>query len=347
MGNDPEKFLFLGFNKIGDTLLQSMLFPALRARIADAAISVVCSRSSYEVLKNNPHVNELVQTELIPDRSILSFIRYFLLCRKVIADGRIDAVVCDPVNATPVTAILCRLLGVKRVYYSAPFSRGFYKVLGRGFVLVNQDAGCDTPMVRRFENLATALGGSLEKAVIGIYPDAAETKAASEYFEKCVSARGGKPLLAFVPFAAQQSTAWPVEHAAGFIRLAAGHFRIMVYGGPAGLAALESSCGMDGVCFVGSMNIRQSAFLIKKAKILVSVNTGPSHLFRWLGIPVLRIDSGKQPPGLWGYIGETGYHYIQHDVPCRPCHLVKCNVEGHPCMSKLGPDGVLERLLKI
>jgi heptosyltransferase-2 len=72
--------------------------------------------------------------------------------------------------------------------------------------------------------------------------------------------------------------------------------------------------------------------------LLVTTDSGPKHIGVGEGTPTLTLFGSTDPQG---WQPATGPHRgIHHDVPCRPCNRLECNVPGHPCLDELLPERV-------
>lgn len=330
MTNQFQSTLLLNFNKIGDTLMQTQLLAGLKIANPQGQIVVLSSLPAAEVLKNNPRIHHLEISSLLPERSVREFVAYRKLCQELIRRFGVDTLICDPVNSTPVSAILLQTLFVKNKIYSASFRTPLHQVLGLG--LVRLAGQIEEPMSARFLNLAKYFGCEQEQRLpTEIFPSEKERHRAAEFIHSLSSANDKRPLISLVPLSTVEANQWPAAYFQKLQELTESRYRWVVFD-PA---------------LTKQFNFRESAEIIRQTQLLVSLNTGPSHLFRWLKIPVLRIDSGREPAEQWGYVGEPGYHYLQSKTDCSWCHLRTCSVPDHPCLTRIKPERVAEKIIEI
>lgn len=123
---------------------------------------------------------------------------------------------------------------------------------------------------------------------------------------------------------------------------------VLVMGGPGEEAlALEVVAGVPGaVSLAGRTTLPALAGVLAGARCVVSNDSGPSHLSALLGTPTVVVFSGTCRPEEWAPRGER-VAILSHDVPCAPCALRVCNVEGHPCLSRIEPAQVVEAAMRL
>ncbi len=83
----------------------------------------------------------------------------------------------------------------------------------------------------------------------------------------------------------------------------------------------------------GLLTLSGLAAFLKKAKLLISVDSGPAHLAATLGTPVLALYSATNRPEQWGLRGAHT-RMLRSDVPCSPCELSVCPYDNE-CMRRI------------
>ena len=89
--------------------------------------------------------------------------------------------------------------------------------------------------------------------------------------------------------------------------------------------------------------MRDLCLLMKRFRVFIGPDSGPTHIAASLGVPSLFLYSGTNVFEQWKPLSEAAV-ILRHSVPCSPCHLEVCNVQGHPCMSEIKPEAVLKAL---
>ena len=84
------------------------------------------------------------------------------------------------------------------------------------------------------------------------------------------------------------------------------------------------------------------AAMLAQARLLVSNDTGVSHVAAALGVPSIVVSCGADPRR-FAPLDHALHEVLHHPVACRPCSFVHCPV-GHACARKLTPDRVIARV---
>ena len=151
------------------------------------------------------------------------------------------------------------------------------------------------------------------------------------------------PLVFLCPGAALDYKRWPAGH---FARLAAGlageGFQVAVTGsaGEAGLfERIKTDCP-KAVSALG-LDLRLAGAALKRARLLITNDTGPMHLAMAVGARVLAIFGPSLPHGVGPR--EPGHEVVVAPPKHEPCLTKKC---AHPlCLECLEPEEVLGRAL--
>jgi ADP-heptose:LPS heptosyltransferase len=344
---DLSRTLFLQFSKFGDSLVLTPFLEGVKRSGPERRVYVIASPQGAEVYRNNPFIDDLAITPLRPHLSRVDLLRYAKLARRHVKDWRITTVVCDTVNSGPWPAVLLRLLPARhKVISKAVKGQG---LLCRGFICANGTTDVNKShdlSVLDFNLLALRhLGCRADGLRVQIYPSTEERQRANAFVDG-LALDPQRPLISFAPYSSKQSTAWPTPNVVEFVALSSLRYNVLAVGGPADEERWRHDVGF-GHPFVFptfGMNLREMSVVIQRTKALVAVNSGASHLFQGLEIPMLRINGQHEPTQLWGYQGQAGYHSIEHPVSCSPCFRETCIVPGHPCMSQITAPSVIRQL---
>jgi len=96
--------------------------------------------------------------------------------------------------------------------------------------------------------------------------------------------------------------------------------------------ALRPFSGKGWLNLVGRTGLRELFYLLKSLRCFIGPDSGPAHVAASYAVPTLFLFSGTNVFDEWRSTAESA-HFLRHDVPCSPCRLTECPVEGHPCMS--------------
>lgn len=110
----------------------------------------------------------------------------------------------------------------------------------------------------------------------------------------------------------------------------------------------EGPFGVPGLDLRGKTSIQDLLYVISKARALVSGDTGPMHLGRCLGVPVVAVFGPTLPEFGFGPLPGEGV-VLERRLKCRPCSLhgeKKCPY-GLECLAEIGPEEVAESLSRL
>lgn len=144
----------------------------------------------------------------------------------------------------------------------------------------------------------------------------------------------GAPAAAFLlvnPFTSWPSKSWPLERYEELVRRLARdrHLPIVVHAGPgeeAGVARFRAAAGArPEVAVLGGLPLEESLALFRRARLMVTGDTGPMHCAAALGVPVAALFGPSWPErtGPWG----TGHRVIQLSRPSSH-HAYRTDAEG-------------------
>jgi ADP-heptose:LPS heptosyltransferase len=248
------------------------------------------------------------------------------------------------------SALLARLCGAPRVL---GYDRARAKELS--WIWTNERVAARDPaahMVEQYLEVARHLGVPAPRARHVLPRD----PAAEEFAQARVARFGGAPILVNVG-ATKPANRWPPER----FGLLAARLRaeldapVLLTGGPsdreAEQAALAAApAGHDVGTTVGATDLLQLLALQRRARLVVTCDTGPMHMAVAVGTPVVALFGPADPrrTGPWGALGPDdeelpGPHRVVRTRPhCAPCNRKTCNQPRHACLEDLTVEQVLE-----
>lgn len=164
---------------------------------------------------------------------------------------------------------------------------------------------------------------------------------------------GSRQLIAVAPGAAHFTKRWPVHHWTALVRrLVENGNDVVVVGGPEDREASETVAAAGGdraATTAGGFNLLGTGGLLKRARALVSGDTGVMHLATAVGTPVVALFGPTvEQFGFFPYHAKATV--LQRELSCRPCSAhggPKCPLKHHRCLQDLLPNDVLDALRKL
>lgn len=126
-------------------------------------------------------------------------------------------------------------------------------------------------------------------------------------------------------------------------RLAASGMKIVLTGSPDEAEVVQAVHGamrMPALNLCGRTDLGGLAALLAQARLVVSNDTGISHVAAAVATPSVIVSCGSDP-GRWAPLDSARHRLIHADVACRPCMHQVCPI-GHLCAHEVGADAVAE-----
>ena len=131
---------------------------------------------------------------------------------------------------------------------------------------------------------------------------------------------------------------------------------VILLGGPDDVERAEEilsavSCQLSAISLVGKINLEQSASIVKKAKSVLTNDTGLMHIAAAFHKNIVSVWGNTVPElGMYPYLPneKEKCHIVEcKDVKCRPCSKLgfkECPKRHFKCMMEIDSDTVVEKL---
>jgi heptosyltransferase-2 len=318
-----KEILFLRHDRIGDMVLTTAALKALRKTYRHAKISILASKRNYEIIKNNPNIDEIFVYE-----GFWSFL-------KEIRRQDFDLVI-DPFYTYELKQAF--LAYMSRARYRIGFEEAgreiFFNLKGPGLYPIKH-------LVDHLRELVGHLGAD----VSGCEPELFLTADEILWASNLLSVEGldtDKVTVALHPGAYYKSNMWPSDKF-GLVakkivnELQANVIAFLGQGDEAILAKIKQICGND-VFIVSNISIRQLMAMLSRCSLFLGNNSGPLHIAAALGLPTVSTIGPPVVP-LWLPYGKN-HIVLRKDLDCSPCNRDVC--KDHRCMQLITVDEVFE-----
>ncbi|WP_435794731.1 HAD-IIIA family hydrolase [Micromonospora zamorensis] len=333
-GDPVRTALVVRSDSAGDVLVTG---PAIRAVAAGAQrVVLLCGPRGRAAADLLPGVDEIIEHPLpwidptpgpVDPEAVRS------LTARLSAIGADQAVVFTSFHQSALPlALLLRMAGVGRI---AAISDDY-----PGSLLdVRHRVPVGVPEPERALSLAAAAGHRLpdgDELVLRLRRDAVPPRPAD---------LGDPGYVVLHPGSAASSRACPPEVAtriAGALT-AAGH-RVLITGSSDERDVTARVAAAGGTDLGGRTDLAGLAGIVADASAVVVGNTGPAHLAAASGVPVVSLFAPTVPFGQWGPYRVPTVRLGDAAAPCRDTRAASCPVPGHPCLSGIDPDEVVDAL---
>jgi len=339
---DPKRILLIRLKGIGDVILSTPLFRALKKKFPSAQIDLVTRSFCEPVVRHNPYLNRVI---LYPEKteSLGVLIQFVNRLRGEKYDWVID------LAAEPRSAWLTFLTG-------APMKAG-YAFRFREWAF-NQRIPKNK--IRRYQgevnlDIIRALGVPDQGNQTEIILDQDDKEWAARYFaKKEITELHYK--VGLNPTGTWSSKRWPVAYWRELIGLICSQLAVkpILLGGPADQELIRQiNAGLEQKTYVmPDTTLSQAASFVSHLDLLVGNDGTPQHLAQAFGVKSLTL-CGPHWGMSWVKPGDVRHRFLQHFLDCGPCDLNVCPFPekasdgGHvhqECLLKITPATVFSVL---
>jgi heptosyltransferase-2 len=328
--------LAVRFSSIGDVLLTTPLFRAIRHRHPAARITVLTRQAYAPLLSHNPHLERVIGAE--PDRPLGS----------VAAELRAGQYTHRLDLHDSFRSRMLRVLvpGQWRTYPKHRVARALLIYAKRNRYRDRR------PVAERYfaaaRELDVAPDGEPPEFRLGVEAE----REARNWLDQA-SVGQGRPLIAVAPGAAHATKRWPLEHWRTLIhRLVAQGFDISIVGGmdDAPIGAVLSQIDARRVASAaGAFGLQATGALLRHSAALVTGDTGVMHMATGVGTPVVALFGPTvEAFGFFPYTDRASV--LELALSCRPCSSKgssRCPLGHHRCMIDIDPESVYRRVRQL
>jgi 3-deoxy-D-manno-octulosonic-acid transferase/heptosyltransferase-1 len=182
-------------------------------------------------------------------------------------------------------------------------------------------------------------------------PIAAEAEVEADRLLETAGIVPGTSFVAINPMTRWPTKNWTPTQFATVARALRDHGLTPLFTGAAGdRAAIDAIADAHGGALPrvdGRTRLPVLAAMYRRARVVLSTDTGPMHLAVAVGARVVAL-FGPTAPGSTGPYGRT-HIVLQAGVGCSPCFKRKCKTrqyEPHACMLRIAPDAVVAAILR-
>lgn len=334
-----NNILIVKLSAIGDVIHALPVAHALKQKYPQARITWVVEKPAYDLLTNNPDIDEIILFDKPKFRSLAGLLKYSPAFSARLKAYQFDLAL--DLQGLFKSAAVVALSGAKqRVGYcnmrelSGWVSRPVCGAYSKGHV------------VERYLDVARSLGCEVKQVTFTVN-NTPEEEANAAVLAAQAGLPAGHPYVILAPGTNWPSKCWPVER---FGQLAAElkqrGISSVVTGGAndASLAlAIQSVCP-EAIDLTGKTTLKELAFLMNGACCFVGGDTGPMHLAAAVQTPVVAL-FGPTDPARNGPYGDR-HTVLTVQEECQKCWKRECP-KGKQCLAAIEVQPVLEAVQNI
>lgn len=327
-----ENILLIRLSSLGDIVLTTPAIRAVRTHFPNAFIAMLVAKQSADILKHNPHLNEIIEfNRLAEDKNTGEMLRTLRILRNQRFSLTID---------------FQRKFRTELLMYFC----GAAERVGNGrLCTIRVPEQGNKHATEHYFDLLNAAGIPTEDKKLELFFDDTERTDAINLFTKV--GIGEKNLtVGLFPGAGWKLREWMPERFAEIGDKLVRHFNadVLIFGGPKEMALVKTVGNLmneNHFLFAGELNIRQFASSIERCNLFISNDTAPMHIAAAVGTPTVALFG----PGNHIRFQPLGdIHTInRHDVPCNPCKQFTDKCKDNICMKYITVDEVWNSICKI
>jgi heptosyltransferase-2 len=326
-----KKYLLIRLGAIGDIVLATAAIEAISQAEPDSQIDLVCKARFAGLLKGHPKLANIYGFD---EAGRHKGLRGLLLFIHELSANKYNFIIDLQNNPRSRMITLCLNAG-KKIHWPKDTWRRRMLVWGQG-------------RGKTYKTVIQRYLAAVEKA--GIKQPEVKPKLYPVADDSIKLPQGG--FIAIAPGAHWPTKRWPAENYSKLIsNLVNRESEIVIVGDKNDRAIAEEiikASGANAINLCGQLDLAQLIYVLSKAKLLVTNDTGAMHIAEAAGTPVAAIfgPTVKQ----FGFAPwRPGSRVIETELDCRPCALhgsKKCPKGHFDCMNLLSADNVMGEIEK-
>ncbi len=336
-----KNILVVKLSAIGDVIHALPVSYAIKETFPDAKLTWVVEPPSYDLLTMDPYIDEIILFHKKEFKSIRGFLHNIRPFRKKLRLENYDAVL--DLQGLFKSAAIAHVA-------KAPLKLGMCNMREMSSRISKPVVGPNAygHIVERYLDVARALGCRVDNVVFPVeVPKTDADRAVS------IMANAGvhmeNPYVVFVIGANWPNKRWPVQH---FAELGDWFFQNQVTPVIVGNGALDIKRTLDvagmmrvpPVNMVNKTDLKQLAYIIKNARLVIGGDTGPVHLAAGMGVRTIMLmgPTDAKRNGPYGQIENA----IEVDRPCRYCWKRTC-MKDADCLERITIQHVEQKIMQM
>lgn len=334
-----KRILIFNVNWLGDVLFSTATIRNIRHNFPEAFIACAIPSRCYPVLKDNPHIDEII---IFDDKDRHKGVLAKMAFVKLLRSKNFDTAFL--LHRSFSRALICRLAKI-------PHRIGYY-TKKRAFLLTQKIMPPKKDSLHRIDyylNIIEKAGFKVEDRHLEFVVSEEDSKFVDDFLAKNLIAKDDFIVL-MNPGGNWGPKRWPREYWAALADKLIGDLgaKVIITGSAQDLSlAMHIRQNMKEKPFTacGKLNIKQLGALTQKADFFITADTGPLHIANASGAENIIALFGPTSPEITGPYPQKNIHILSRDVGCTiPCYQVNCR--DNRCMKAITPEDVLKEIKK-
>lgn len=333
--------LVVKLSAIGDVVHALPVSYAIKESFPDAHLTWAVEPPAYDILADNPYIDEILLFEKKKFRSLSGFARNFFPLRKRLEAGGFD--VALDLQGLAKSAAIAFFSGA-RLRLGTANMREMSGSISRP--VAGENSGGH--IVERYLDVAREMGCRVDEVKFPLVISQRDSSSARELLA-AEGVRDGARYAVLAPGANWPNKRWPTRF---FAKIAAWLYDEKIIPVIVGSGLLDESLAADIVSqneippvnLVGRTNLKELAFVIEGACLTLGGDTGSVHMAAALLSPAVML-MGPTDANRNGPYGQI-HHAIEVTRPCRYCWRRLCP-KKLDCLAAISPESVKTKIREI
>ncbi|NLE64768.1 MAG: glycosyltransferase, partial [Elusimicrobia bacterium] len=338
---ESKNILVMKLSAVGDVILATAAFRALREKFPTARIHLLVGREGAAVMQGCPYLDDVhIYDHKGKDRGLKGFLRLLKELRRYRFDMTIDLQNNDR------THLLSALIAPRASYGYKNRRSGMF--LTRG---IEDKGGPLAPVPHQFKVLEQIGIAYPQNARLELWPRKDDLRYARDLLHEAWIDEKTHVIVGVNISASERwpTKNWPMKLVAEFCDLLASDgIRVVVTGMEKDRPLqkeLQRHLRSKPALMIGKTNLLQLSALIGFCRVYLSSDSAPLHVAASVGTPAIALFGPTDPrrhlpPGNVTLIQKKGR-------PCQPCYRTECREKDHPCMSGISSREVYQEVKRI
>jgi ADP-heptose:LPS heptosyltransferase len=329
-----RKILIIRTDMLGDILITMPFIDFLKASFKDVRIDILVRPKYVEILKHNVSVSNILISQSVLEDIIFAF--------KARA-RKYDLVISPRNDGYLFNHLLSFLMNSKR--------RIGFAMKGGGFLLTDiAPWENEKSAVMLLKDLANALNNGIKPKVMFEKINLSIPFKEEQYVEQLLKDWGisREDLIVGLNLFSGHKHIWPIDKFLLVGKQLSNNYGVkIIFVGERPLSQdVKTKIDFPFIDLSGKTTILQACALMRKFKLLITVDSGSRHMANCVNTPVIVLRNGANSSIVWGRYSENEYLVVK-DVACSPCGKKFCPQEKRICMNNIMPEEILELAINI
>lgn len=332
-----KRILIFNVNWLGDVLFSTAALRNIRRNFPNSFIACIIPGRCYHILKENPHLDELIIfDEQDRHRGLIGKFKFV----RMLKSRKFDMVFL--LHRSLTRALICRLSDIPE--------RVGYALKKRGFLLTKKIPHPSQNTMHRIDyylNIIEKAGLKVEDRYLEFFFSDKDIDAAEDFLNKEHIAKDDF-LVAINPGGNWNLKRWPKETWAALADRLISELgaKIIITGSPQDMQlalSIKKSMRQVPVVACGRLNLKALGALCKRLDLFIAADTGPLHIANAVGTKRIIALFGPTHPDITGPYPAHNVVILSKDVGCKiPCYAVRC--KDNRCMKAITVEDVFAQV---